>query len=212
MKLLIANKNLIIRWAIISIIVLIIIFGFRSYVKSIYQKELDKNNSQLTQIENDFRSTIEKSPKSAYELTVLGKKMLDNNQNYWATVVLEAACKKDPKYRDAALLTGYAYLKLSEETRNPKSDSRPELESREILNNIQIHPSSILGVKNPNDKNKTIEQFNNLAIDFLLKAQNIDPIYPQTQQLLSIVYKNLGDEKNATICYNKYVAFNTEEH
>ncbi|OGD65376.1 hypothetical protein A3F08_01720 [Candidatus Berkelbacteria bacterium RIFCSPHIGHO2_12_FULL_36_9] len=170
------NRNSIIRWIIIVILILIIIFGFHSYVKSIYQKELNKYSSQTSQFENEMKSSIENSPKSAYDLTVLGKKMLNNNQTYWATVVLETAVKKDPQYRDAALLTGYSYLKSAETI---------------------------------NDKQYAIS-YSNLAIVYLIKARDLDPVYARTHELLALAYKNIGDAENAALSAQKAKTFNKD--
>lgn len=38
---------------------------------------------------------------------------------------------------------------------------------------------------------------------YLEKARDIDPLHAPTYELLAQVYQNLGDEKNAEICYNK---------
>lgn len=186
------KDNYLIKWIIIIILLILTIFGLKSYVKSVYQKEITKSNQQLEQIKKDFRQNVKNSNKSADRLVLLGKKMLENKQAEYAAIVLEEASAKDPKYRDAALYTGYAYLRLAEETLNPKS---------EILNNTQI--------QNSNDKNKTIEQFNSLAINYLVKARDIDPLNATTHQLLAIAYKNIGDEQQSALAAEKAQAFAT---
>lgn len=43
-----------------------------------------------------------------------------------------------------------------------------------------------------------------------LLAQEKDPLYPPTYDLLAEIYRALGDEENANICYNKSKDFSTD--
>ena len=53
------------------------------------------------------------------------------------------------------------------------------------------------------NSNITKKQYNNKAIEFLEKAIKIDPLFPRTYELLTIAYKNTGDDEKSVICYNK---------
>lgn len=183
-KLFYKNKNSkfmqIIKWIIIVILLIIGVFGIRSYVRSQEKKEIEKYETTLAEVKNNFKKSLENSPKSSYELAVLGKKLLETNQTEWAVIVLEVASAKDPKYRDAALFAGYAYLR----------------QAQEIQNSI---------TKNNNIEN--YYKYYKKSIEYLNKAADIDPIYPDTFRLLTIAYQNIGDMENMQTAYQKYQDF-----
>jgi Tfp pilus assembly protein PilF len=162
------NKKyfLIIRVFVYLLLFTGIVFGFKAYFKSVYNQEMQKNLAEQNQYKASFAENLKNSNKSAFELTNLGKKMLEANNPDYAAIILEIAMEKDPNYRDSAVLAGYAYI---------------------TANN------------------------NNKAVDALNKASTIDPIYPRTFELLSIAYKNLKDDKNFNICYNKYKQLTSEK-
>jgi len=174
-----------IKWIIILILIILLVFGLRSYVNSVYEKEMKKNNENMESIKNSFKDSVKKSSKSSADLVKLGVKLLENNQTEWAAIILEEAATRDPKYRDAAFYAGYAYLRQAEEIRNSKSE-------------IRNHSTS-LGAGN-----LSTEQYNNLAIKYLEKAKELDPIYPNTYELLAIAYRNIGDNNKSEIAYEKF--------
>jgi predicted Zn-dependent protease len=142
------------------------IFGLKAYFESVYNQEMQKNQAEQNLYKTNFAENLKNSKKSAFELTNLGKKMLEANSPDYAVIILEVAMEKDLNYRDSAVLAGYAYLKT-------------------------------------NDNKK--------AVDALVKASAIDPLYPRTFELLTIAYKNLKDDKNFDICYNKYKQLTSEK-
>lgn len=168
------------KWIIILILVIALVFGLKSYVNSVYQKEMQKNSKNLEEIKNNFRQSVKDSKRTSADLVKLGVKVLNYNQTEWAAIIFEEAAAKDPKYRDAAFYAGYANLRLAEEDKNSKSQA-------------------------PNNS-----QYNKLAIEYLEKAKELDPIYPKTYELLTVAYKNIGDDENSKLCYNKYTEFNKQ--
>ena len=159
-----------VKWAIVVILTIGLVFGIRSYVISFEKKENIKTDQIISDLHAKFEETIKKSSKNSNELTIYGQKLLESNQTEWAVIVLNEAVSRDPNYRDASLYAGYAYLKLAE------------------------------------SNNNSIE-LNNLAIDYLKKAGEIDPIYPKTFELLTIAYQNIDDDENSNLCYNKFKEF-----
>lgn len=170
------KTRLILKGLLVIILILSAILGIKSYASSVYQKEVAKNEVQIKVFKYNLRENIKNSPKSSYELVVLGKKLLEKNQTEWAALFFEGASAKDPKYRDANLMTGYAYLRIAQSTNDYRLAS--------------------------DDYKKSIE--------FLLKARDLDPIYAETHELLAVAYKNIGNEKESEICYNKYNEFKTD--
>jgi len=174
------RPNMTIKIIIAILLLLIAVFGIRSITNSVYEKEIKKSNTKLIEYKNSFLEIIKKSDKSSQTLTNLGMKLLKNNQTEWAAIVLENAANKDPNYRDAAVYTGYAFLRLAQETDELKNTGTKEQRNTE-----------------------TEKQYNNKAIEFLEKAIKIDPLFPRTYELLTIAYKNTGDDEKSVICYNK---------
>jgi cytochrome c-type biogenesis protein CcmH/NrfG len=80
--------------------------------------KIHKNsNAQIQGIQNlsqtNIKNWLGKSPKSGIELTVLGKKLLDKGMHSDAALFFAQANKKDPNFREAAVLLGYTYLKTN---------------------------------------------------------------------------------------------------
>ena len=175
-----------IKWIIIIILAVILVLIARSYANSTYKKELTKFEPEIQTRWNNFHEQLKGTDLSSYELTILGKKMLESNQPEWAIIVLEKASEKDTKYRDAALFTGYAYLEIAEKLKNKETNAQ--------INNLTMQQFDS-------------ETLNQKAIEYLNRAKDIDPIYSQTYELLTIAYQDKGDAQNAELCYNKFKEF-----
>jgi tetratricopeptide (TPR) repeat protein len=174
-----------IKWILIFALAIILVFVARSYANSLYQKELKKFEPENQAMQDGFRISVEKSSLSSYELTLLGKKMLETNRPQWAIIILDEASKKDSQYRDAALFAGYANLKFA----------------NDIKNNPTTYQLQAISYYLP------ATSYLEKAIEYLNRAKDIDPIYDQTYELLTVAYQNLGDDKNAALCYNKFKEF-----
>jgi len=155
----------------------------------IWQKKLIKiksdSKNELAQINEialqNLKNGLEKTDKNYAELMLLGKKYLDKNELSLALLYFEKVSKDEPDYRDAAFYTGYVYLKLSENN-NSK-------------NTFVLQLSSDVSLQN--------------SLDNFLKAKSIDSLYAPTYEFLAYVYKQLGDDKNAEVCYNRFKELST---
>lgn len=158
--------------------------GIIFYFNNQNKKYQDTLNRAVAEQKDNLKATYDKklaeSKESAQTLFYQALGSAKKNLSDYAAVTLEAAAKKDPKWRDLAYYTGYFHLKML--------DANPYRQGSAEYVNWQ---------KDNLDKSKT----------YLEKARDLDPLYAPTYEALAVVYQKLGDAQNAEICYNKAKEF-----
>lgn len=159
-------------------------FGLTRWVNVTYQKNYDfaanKPDQSMGSVMGAYTNILAETDKPADTLLFEGINLIKKNQIDVALLTLEEAVKRDTNYRDAALYTGYTYLRLAQEDPN-LSAGRQDSRSNSSNNSLSIRDSLAK------------------AKEYLEKARGIDPLYAKTHEYLAIVYNLLGDSQNANL-------------
>ena len=114
--------------------ILIVVFGFtlnywiNSKMQTIYAQETVDINKPIESVKGAYTTFLENTDKSADTLLFEGMNLVEKNHFDIAIMTLEKAVTKDPNYRDAALYTGYVYLKITEDQRLKTEDRNSDLQ------------------------------------------------------------------------------------
>lgn len=96
-----------------AVILLWLLLWSRAQSKKINREALSEARARATTTREDFAAYLRSSSETATTLTNKGLALVDKNPGL-ASVILESASNKDPKFRDAALGAGLAELAVAE--------------------------------------------------------------------------------------------------
>ncbi|EKD56616.1 MAG: hypothetical protein ACD_58C00132G0003 [uncultured bacterium] len=175
------------QFMLIFSITIIFGLGLTHWANATYNKNynLAANNPEqgMGSVLGAYTNILDQTNKPADTLLFEGINLIKKDQTEIALLTLEEAVKRDPNYRDAALYTGYTYLRLAQEQTNIKT------EKQKNSNSLSNSSDDSLSIRNSLAKAK----------EYLEKARDIDPLYAKTHEYLAVVYQLLGDTQNTDL-------------
>jgi hypothetical protein len=100
-------------YAVVAIVIVWLLLWSRAQSKKIITQSKQAQAAYTIEVKNQLTAALNKSTLGAVELTTRGMALVAKDPQI-ASLILEVANTKDPKYRDAAVGAGFAELTVAE--------------------------------------------------------------------------------------------------
>lgn len=161
------------------------------YAQTIYDRQMNGIDQLHEGLLTNYQKKLSDSKDDAQVTLFKGISLINKKQIELGLITLEEAVKKDEKWRDSALYTGYTYLRLAQEF----SNSNLQFSNESQIQNLKSQTNDyLLKAKN-----------------YLEKARGIDPFYLKTQEYLVTVYKELNDQANLDLTNQRIADFSQRQ-